>query len=105
MQSKRNDEDHLKWEHNKHPVKNFILRMNYLFYNGKTHVPFRSGQGLMDRFHLHSSVHLHQEYMRLRYLMKNRYFWPGMGRDVQMFVHFCESCNKAKNYLANIPRS
>ena len=77
-------------------VRDFIHRFDVLFYQGLTYVPATSREALMKTFH-----YRHQGSFRLKHILKTKYYWTGMDKDIEIFLNMCEICNLSKSYVLN----
>lgn len=99
------DFSEFNWNKLRLSVEAFIERFDVLFCNGKICVSQLNRCALMKHFHGHCPFFAHQGYTRLQHLLTQRYYWPGIHKNLELHVKHYESCNEAKRGIANIPRS
>ena len=87
------------------PAKHGIMKKNwqkFCFYRGLLHVEGEKPQLVLPTKYiptvckaLHDDMG-HQAYEKTLGLIRSRFFWPGMSKDVESWVHHCGRCLRFK---------
>ena len=67
-----------------------------IFYRNREVIESYLVDDLLEKVHNEDAVLRHQGSTRTLQVLRTKYFWPGMSRDVQQFIGRCMICNKAK---------
>ncbi|PRQ33306.1 putative nucleotidyltransferase, Ribonuclease H [Rosa chinensis] len=78
--------------------KNFTLQNGRLLYKGRIFVPETSDWRSKILHELHASLQAgHSGYLRTLARLAKNFAWPGLRRDVKLFVSSCDQCQR-QNY-------
>nr|XP_012151327.1 PREDICTED: uncharacterized protein LOC105663898 [Megachile rotundata] len=69
---------------------------------GEVEVPLRSRRSQIIQEYHDSVVGGHRGSYKLYQLIRERFYWPGMAKEIAEFVRSCPSCQKNKNYSTKI---
>ncbi|PRQ60730.1 putative nucleotidyltransferase, Ribonuclease H [Rosa chinensis] len=84
--------------------KGFTLHNTHLLYKGKFFVPLSSTWRTKLLYEFHSSLQAgHSGFLRTYHRLSRNFAWPGMRKEIKLFISECDQCQRQKYETINPP--